>query len=68
MYRCQLSFPIIDPNAVAPNNVSPGIQNDGVHRVDADQPVGVIVSGFDSYVSYAYPAGTDLRIIAPQQQ
>jgi len=25
------------------------------------------VSGFDSYVSYAYPAGTDLRIIAPQQ-
>jgi len=67
VYRCQLSFPVIDPNAVAPNNVSPGIQNSGVHRVDADQPVGVIVSGFDSYVSYAYPAGTDLRIIAPQQ-
>jgi hypothetical protein len=31
-----------------------------VHRVDADQPVGVIVSGFDYRVSYAYPAGTNL--------
>jgi hypothetical protein len=31
-----------------------------VHRVDADQPVGVIVSGFDWRVSYAYPAGTNL--------
>jgi hypothetical protein len=67
VYRCQLSFPVIDPTKVAPNNVSPGIQNDGVHRVDADQPVGVIVSGFDSYVSYAYPAGTDLRDIQPQK-
>jgi hypothetical protein len=65
VYRCQLSFPVIDPTKVSPGNVSPGIQNDGVHRVDADQPVGVIVSGFDSYVSYAYPAGTDLREIAP---
>jgi hypothetical protein len=64
VYRCQLSFPVIDPDAVAPNNVSPGIQNDGVHRVDADQPVGVIVSGFDSYVSYAYPAGTNLLEIS----
>jgi hypothetical protein len=26
-------------------------------------PVGVIVSGFDSYVSYAYPGGTDLMPI-----
>jgi hypothetical protein len=63
VYTCQLSFPIIDPTKVAPNNVSPGIQNNGVHRVDADRPVGVVVSGFDSYVSYAYPAGTDLRDI-----
>jgi hypothetical protein len=60
VYRCQLSFPVIDPNAVAPNNVSPGVQNNGVHLVDADQPVGVIVSGFDYRVSYAYPAGTNL--------
>ncbi len=68
VYRCQLSFPVIDPTKVAPNNVQPGVQNDGVHRVDADQPVGVIVSGFDSYVSYAYPAGTDLRVIVSPTQ
>jgi hypothetical protein len=67
VYRCQLSFPIIDPTETAPNNVSPGIQNNGVHLVDADQPVGVIVSGFDSYVSYAYAGGTDLREIMPAQ-
>jgi hypothetical protein len=68
VYRCQLSFPIIDPTAKAPNNVSPGVQNNGVHRVDADQPVGVIVSGFDSYVSYAYPAGTNLVDISSVTQ
>jgi IgGFc binding protein len=60
-YRCQLSFPTIDPQKAAPNNVSPGAQNDGVHRVLSNQPVGVVVSGFDSYVSYAYAAGTELR-------
>jgi hypothetical protein len=67
VYRCQISFPVIDPTKMAPNNVSPGIQNSGVHLVDADQPVGVIVSGFDSYVSYAYAGGTDLREIQAAQ-
>jgi hypothetical protein len=62
-YRCQLSFPVIDPAKTAPNNVLPGRQNDGVHRVQADLPVGVIVYGFDSFVSYAYPGGTQLREI-----
>ena len=33
-------------------------------RVLADQAVGVFVSGFDSYVSYGYAAGTELREIA----
>ncbi len=61
-YRCQLSFPIIDPT-VTTNNVSPGRQNDGVHRVQADLPVGVIVYGFDSFVSYAYAGGTQLTEI-----
>ncbi len=61
VYRCQLGFPTIDPLATAPDNVLPGVQNDGVHRVDASEPVGVIVSGFDSYVSYAYAGGTDLK-------
>ena len=67
VYQCQLSFPIIDPLKTAPDNVAPGIQHDGVHRVIADSPIGVLVSGFDNYVSYAYAAGTELRQIAPPQ-
>jgi hypothetical protein len=43
--------------------VKPGRQNDGVHRVQADYPVGVLVYGFDSFVSYAYAGGTDLSEI-----
>jgi hypothetical protein len=63
VYSCQLSYPIIDPTKSAPDNVKPGAQNDGVHHVQADQPVGVVAYGFDSYVSYAYAGGTDLREI-----
>ena len=63
VYRCQLSFPVIDP-AASPPTVKPGTQNDGVHRIRADVPVGVVVTGFDAYVSYAYAGGQDLREIA----
>jgi hypothetical protein len=63
VYRCQLGFPTIDATQNPPD-VSPGVQNNGVHRVDADQPVGVVVSGFDYRVSYAYAAGTNLVDIA----
>ena len=63
VYECQLSFPIIDPNKTAPANLSPGAQNDGVHRVESNAKVGVLVDGFDSYVSYAYAAGTELEFI-----
>lgn len=66
VYRCQLSFPIVDPAARPPNNVLPGVQNDGVHRVQSDQPVGVLVYGFDYRVSYAYVGGTELVDITPQ--
>jgi len=66
VYECQLSFPIIDPNKTAPMNLSPGAQNDGVHRVESNQKVGVLVDGFDSYVSYAYAAGTELELIVPK--
>jgi hypothetical protein len=62
-YTCQLSFPVIDLTKAAPDNVSPGTQNDGVHRLVASEPVGVVVMGFDNYVSYAYAAGTQLRDI-----
>jgi len=65
-YRYQLSYPIIDPKAASPNNILPGKQNDGVHHVQADTPVGVIAYGFDSYVSYAYAGGTQLTVINPQ--
>jgi IgGFc binding protein len=58
-YRCQLSFPVIDP--VAPGTPQPGKQNDGVHHVQADQAVSVIAYGFDAFVSYAYAAGTQLK-------
>jgi hypothetical protein len=60
VYRCQLSFPVVDPTATPPNNVSPGRQNDGVHRVQSDYPIGVLVYGFDSFVSYSYAGGTEL--------
>ena len=62
-YRCQLSFPVIDATKTAPNNVSPGRQNDGVHHVQADRAVGIIAYGFDSFVSYAYAGGTQLTEI-----
>lgn len=60
VYRCQLSFPVIDPAATPPNNVLAGRQNDGVHRVVSDYPIGVLVYGFDYRVSYAYAGGTEL--------
>jgi hypothetical protein len=65
-YRYQLSYPIIDPNAASPNNILPGKQNDGVHRVQSDAPVGVVAYGFDSYVSYAYAGGTQLTVLNAQ--
>lgn len=66
VYRCQLSFPIIDALANPPL-VLPGNQNDGVHSIVSSVPILVNVGGFDSYVSYSYAAGTDLRAIALPQ-
>jgi hypothetical protein len=34
---------------------------DGVHRVSSDVPFGLVVYGYDSYVSYGYTGGLDLR-------
>jgi hypothetical protein len=33
----------------------------GVHRVEADEPVGLTAHGYDQYVSYAYPGGLSLE-------
>jgi hypothetical protein len=62
-YKCQLNFPKLIPGKTAPNNLDPGERNDGVHRLSSDQPVGLVVYGFDAYVSYGYPGGTDLALI-----
>lgn len=65
VYSCQLSFPKLDMSKPRPENLSLGAQNDGVHRVLANEPVGVIVDGFDFFVSYGYAAGTELSFIVP---
>ena len=66
VYHCQLSFPIIDPALDADTALQSGEQSDGVHDVRSDQPIGVIVDGFDRNVSYGYAAGTELREIVPR--
>jgi hypothetical protein len=65
VYTCQLSFPRIDPDKPRPDGLTPGFQNDGVHRVLANQPVGLLVDGFDYFVSYGYAGGTELSFIVP---
>ncbi|MBI2893776.1 MAG: IgGFc-binding protein, partial [Deltaproteobacteria bacterium] len=39
------------------------IPADGTHIVTASAPVGLLVYGYDRYVSYGYPAGLDLEEI-----
>ena len=79
VYRCQLSFPevgrLCDPETdpecedMGPgggrrrDNVRDGEQNDGVHSVISDLPVGIVVYGFDAFVSYAYAGGLNLKPI-----
>ena len=61
VYRCQLSFPEITSG---PNGETfPGDQNDGVHTVESDREVGIVVYGFDRFVSYAYVGGLDLDVL-----
>lgn len=37
----------------------------GLHRLTSDTPVSLNVMGYGRYTSYAYPAGLDLRKVAP---
>ena len=61
IHRCQLSFPMVTSG---PNSrVLAGEQHDGVHTIVSDRPVGLIVDGFDRYVSYGYVGGLNLNII-----
>jgi hypothetical protein len=57
--RCQLSFPV--PGGA-------GAQDDGVHLVTAmgGERFGLVVWGWDSFVSYGYPAGSNVDRINVQ--
>jgi len=46
--------------------VSRFLIGDGVHLILSDMPVGVNVYGYDSYVSYGYPAGLNLNVVDPE--
>jgi hypothetical protein len=54
--RCPLS---------EPNPEDPGYQDDGVHTLETvdGTPIGLTVWGWDSFVSYGYPAGTNVNLI-----
>jgi len=57
--RCQLAYPM--PGG-------PGLQDDGVHelRSEAGDRFGLIVWGWDSFVSYGYPGGSNVDRINVQ--
>lgn len=61
VYRCQLSFPEVTSGPLG--MTFPGEQHDGVHTVVSDREVGIVVYGFDRFVSYAYVGGLDLDIL-----
>lgn len=67
IFTCQLSFPQIIPGVPRPYNLVEGVQNDGVHYVEVfgnfPENIGLIVYGFDAYVSYGYAGGMDLQVI-----
>lgn len=59
VYGCQLSFP--DVLGPPPVRVEDGLQDDGYHTLQATAPVSIVVSGWDSFVSYAYAGGLNLE-------
>jgi len=61
IHRCQLSFPKVTSGRNS--RVLSGDQRDGVHTLVADREVGIIISGFDRFVSYAYVGGLNLDVI-----
>ncbi|MEM1415791.1 MAG: IgGFc-binding protein [Myxococcota bacterium] len=70
IFRCQLSFPDVEASCTGGDeecdaSVMDGRQQDGVHTVTTNDidGVGVVVYGFDAFVSYAYAAGLDLEAL-----
>ncbi|HEX2676997.1 MAG TPA: IgGFc-binding protein [Polyangiales bacterium] len=60
-HRCQLSFPEVTPGMNS--KVLPGQQHDGVHTIVSTHEAGIVVYGFDRFVSYAYVGGLNLDVI-----
>ena len=56
--RCPLS---------APEPGGGGLQDDGVHTLDSlgGESFGLVVWGWDSFVSYGYPGGANVQLINP---
>ncbi|HEX4351300.1 MAG TPA: hypothetical protein VHZ95_00275, partial [Polyangiales bacterium] len=73
VHRCQLSFPevtngtsgggLMGGSAPTVVQVLPGDQHDGAHTIVSDQPVSIVVYGFDRFVSYAYVGGLNLNAL-----
>ncbi|MEC8024763.1 MAG: IgGFc-binding protein [Myxococcota bacterium] len=62
----RLDSEIIDPTQFSPIGTGEFSAarlaiEDGTHRLTSTDPVGVIVYGYDSYVSYGYAGGLDLQ-------
>ncbi|MFK7985245.1 MAG: IgGFc-binding protein [Sandaracinaceae bacterium] len=64
VYRCQFSFPDVVVNSsqgeIVNSRVEDGVQRDGYHTLRANEEVGIVVYGFDAFVSYAYAGGLNL--------
>ncbi len=54
--RCPLSMPMPGDE---------GLQDDGRHTIESvgGQPIGLVVYGWDSFVSYGYPGGANVDLI-----
>lgn len=63
VHTCDVDFPVIDSNLRPPDNVIESGRLDGVHIIESDRRIGVLVNGFDTFVGYAYAAGTELEFI-----
>jgi hypothetical protein len=61
IYRCQLGFPKVTNGTNS--QVFDGDQRDGAHTLVSTHEVGIVVWGFDRFVSYAYAGGLNLQRI-----